>query len=70
MGKNIGKNIIMGIHLYRNKNNQNPNMTSDNQKRKIVALVKSLKKIYVLLFRIHIPDSIVKNNKHIYKIRY
>ena len=45
-------------------------MISDNQKSKIVALVKSLKKIYVPLFRIHIPDSIVKSNKYIYKIRY
>ena len=45
-------------------------MTSENQRCKIVALLKSLKNIYVLIFWIHIPESIFTSNKHIYKIRH
>ena len=45
-------------------------MIRKNQRCKIVALLKSLKNIYVLIFRIHIPESMFKSNKHIYKIRY
>ena len=33
-------------------------MTSENQRCKVVALLKSLKNIYILIFRIHIPESI------------
>ena len=45
-------------------------MTSEYQRCKIVALLKSLKNIYVLIFWIHIPESIFTSNKHIYKIRH
>ena len=45
-------------------------MIGQNQRRKMVAFLKLLKNIYVLIFRIHIPESIFSNNKHIYKIRY
>ena len=31
----------------------------------MVALLKSLKNIYVLIFRIHIPKSIFKSNKEL-----
>ena len=33
-------------------------MISKNQRCKTVALLKSLKIIYVLIFRIHMPESI------------
>ena len=45
-------------------------MTSENQRCKMVALLKSLKNIYAPIIRIHISESIFKSNKHIYKIRY
>ena len=55
---------------YKSENNQKPHMRGENQRCKIVALLKSLKNIYVLILWIHIPESIFKSNKHIYKIRY
>ena len=51
-------------------NYDKPYTISKNQGCKMVALLKSLKNIYVLIFRIHILESIFKSNKHIYKIRY
>ena len=36
----------------------------------MVALLKSSKDIYVLIFLIHIPDFIFKSIKHGYKTRY
>ena len=43
-------------NLYRNKNNQKPYMIDENQRCKIVASLKSLRKF--------------TSNKHFYKIRY
>ena len=48
-------------NLYRNKNNQKPYMITENQRCKMVALLNLLKNIYVLIFRIHIPESIFKS---------
>ena len=37
----------------------------------MVSIIKIIdKNIYLLLLRIHIPESIFKSNKHIYQIRY
>ena len=38
-------------------------MTSKNQRCKMVALLKLFKNIYVLIFRIHIPESTFKSIK-------
>ena len=48
-------------NLHKNKNNQKPYMISKNQR---------CTNIYVLIFQIHIPESIFKSNKNIYKIRW
>ena len=56
--------------MHRNKNKQKPYMINENQGCKMVTLLKSLKKIYVLIFWIRSPKSIFKSNKHIYKVRY
>ena len=63
----ILKISLWEYNLYRTRNNQSY-MISENQRCKTVALLKSLKNIYVLIFWIHIPESIFKSN--IYKIRY
>ena len=55
-------------YIWRNKNNQTPYITNEKQVCKTVALLKSSKRIYVRIFRIHIPESNFKSNKHIYKI--
>ena len=57
-------------NMHRNKNKQKPYMINENQGCKMVTLLKSLKKIYVLIFWIQSPKSIFKSNKHIYKVRY
>ena len=43
-------------------------MINKNRRYKMVTLLKSLENIYVLIFRIHIPESIFKSNKHIYAV--
>ena len=45
-------------------------MIKENQRCKRVTLLKSLKNIYVLIFRIHIPECIFKSNKHNNKIPF
>ena len=45
-------------------------MLNENQRCKMVTLLKSLKNIYVLVFRIYIRESIFNSNKHIWRIRY
>ena len=47
---------------YWNKNNQKPYMTNKNQRCKMVTLLNLLKNIYVIIFHIHIPESIVLIN--------
>ena len=64
------KDIDVVITMYRNKNNPKPYTITKNRRYKMVTLLKSLKNIYVLMFRIPIAEPIFKSNKHIYKIRY
>ena len=45
-------------NFYRNKNNQKPYMINESKRFKMVTLLKSLKDIYVLIFCIHVPESI------------